>query len=287
MNLTRNRILSSIGLAAAALLLSLGFGLPAGADGHTSFTVTITNNSDPEMPIAPGAYVISSEADALWAADSAASEGVEAIAEEGDPSTAVEAGATQIGDGPIQAGESYTFTIEAAPGDHLSTVNMLVFTNDAFVGVNSVALFDDEGPITIVDRELNAYDAGTEENEEISSGIGQPAGEAPDGGHGTGTATEGGVISSPHEQFSGPQATISIQPVAAEESMSEGGEASEDSEGGEGSEGSEDSMELPQTGTGGLADAGSGFAPLAAALAALVALAFLFGAARFAAVRRR
>lgn len=61
-----------------------------------------------------------------------------------------------------------TVTITAAPGDYLSLATMLICTNDGFTGLDSALLPADETPLRI---ELNAYDAGREENTESSEDL--------------------------------------------------------------------------------------------------------------------
>ena len=80
------------GLAVVAAVAALGaalFAATASAQNPTTFRVTITNQSNPEMIITPGAYVIHTTANAFWLAGSQANLGLERIAEIGDPAEAV------------------------------------------------------------------------------------------------------------------------------------------------------------------------------------------------------
>ncbi|MEL7059661.1 MAG: spondin domain-containing protein [Acidobacteriota bacterium] len=81
------------------------------------------------------------------------------------------------GDGPIPPGESVTIEIEATSEfPRLSAVGMLVQTNDAFFGVDTFALLG--GPWRKIVM-APAYDAGSEENNELCAFIpGPPCGSA-------------------------------------------------------------------------------------------------------------
>jgi hypothetical protein len=75
-------------------------------------------------------------------------------------------------------GDSITLKITAKDGDVLSAATMLVQTNDAFTGLDSVAL-------AAGDQDTVAYDAGTEDNTEAKAHIPGP----PFGGKNAGPAT--------------------------------------------------------------------------------------------------
>ena len=61
--------------------------------------------------------------------------------------------------------------LDSGDNTHLSLVAMVLPTNDAFVGLDSWAIPTTPGTYTI---NLNAYDAGTEANDEIINGGGAP-----------------------------------------------------------------------------------------------------------------
>ena len=172
--MTRIRIAVILVLAMAAAMLP-GVTQTAEAAHSVTFRVTITNVTDPEQILSPGAWLVHTEPGALWTRDAEASLAVERIAEIGNPAEAVSAlGAGEIGAAPAN-GTTVVFELTAEPGDLLSTIQMLVATNDGFVGLQSVELFDGETPLgqTI---ELVAYEAGTEENTGLFTGFdgGQP-----------------------------------------------------------------------------------------------------------------
>ena len=79
------------------------------------------------------------------------------------------------------------FDLDSGENTHLSLVAMMLPTNDAFIGLDSWEIPTEPGTYTL---NLNAYDAGTEANDEIING-GAMAGEAgipiaPAGNGGTG-----------------------------------------------------------------------------------------------------
>ena len=76
------RILSMLSLAAGAALVGVALVGSAVGQETTTFTVTITNNSDPAMQISPGAYTISTEPGALWSSGGAASAGLKRLLRE-------------------------------------------------------------------------------------------------------------------------------------------------------------------------------------------------------------
>lgn len=206
----------SVGVAALAALLvgaALSFTTPAAeAQQAATFQVTITNQSNPEMIITPGAYLVHGSAGAFWTAGQTAALALERIAEIGDPSEAMAAlGATAIDAAPAR-GDSVTFMISATPGQLLSTAQMLIATNDGFVGVSSLPLFDGSTPISVT-VDLVAWDAGTEQNSALFAGF---DGGQPDPSRGAdnienGTATSETIAVS--GQFNGAQATLTVQPV--------------------------------------------------------------------------
>jgi len=74
--------------------------------------------------------------------------------------------------GLLAPGMSTTAMLDTADGnDHLSLVAMLLPTNDGFVGLNGWQIPTDAGTYTFT---VNAYDAGTEANNEIINGGGAP-----------------------------------------------------------------------------------------------------------------
>lgn len=72
---------------------------------------------------------------------------------------------------PTLAGVTSTGMIDTGANMYLSLTAMLLPTNDGFVGLDSWKIPTEAGTYTIM---LNAYDAGTEVNDEIINGGGTP-----------------------------------------------------------------------------------------------------------------
>ncbi|MCM0612921.1 spondin domain-containing protein [Marinobacter sediminum] len=140
----------------------------------------------------------------LFETGSAASSELQAMAEGGDISGLVTlmntAGATTVQDpaaGLLIPGASATATLNtdnAAANTQLSIVAMLLPTNDGFLALNNLEVPTEPGTYTY---NLNAYDAGTEANDEVrgSGTPGQPGMPVPPpldpvlGNNGTGAAS--------------------------------------------------------------------------------------------------
>lgn len=115
----------------------------------------------------------------------------------------IDAGATYAANpaaGLLAPGQDVTTMLDptGTDNDFLSVVAMLLPTNDAFVGLDSVAIPTEAGTYTFY---LNAYDAGTEANDELlNPGAGGAPGvagipAAPGGDAGTGGTGAAGVDS--------------------------------------------------------------------------------------------
>lgn len=72
--------------------------------------------------------------------------------------------------GPGQAATASLNTDNAAANTHLSVLGMMLPTNDGFVALNNIAVPTEAGTYTYF---ANAYDAGTEANDEVRGG-GEP-----------------------------------------------------------------------------------------------------------------
>ncbi len=161
----------------------------------TTFTVTVTNTSASsalETPLAPGAFIVHTSMETLYADGTVdRGEGLEALAEDGDPSALVASldalstvsasGAFANPDGgseagPALPGSSYSFTFEALPGDYLSFATMFVQSNDWFFATASsgIALFNDDKPLDgDISEMIGLWDAGTEVDETPGAGDNQ------------------------------------------------------------------------------------------------------------------
>ena len=139
--------------------------------------------------IAPGIYASHAESGLLFNPGTTASVGIEAMAEDGNPTIlgaevlagggfrdagpfAVPVGGT--GPGPLFPGGTYAFNVTAVHGEYLSFVTMLVQTNDLFFAPpeGGIALFPDGQPLDgIVTDMVMLWDAGTEVNEKPGVGL--------------------------------------------------------------------------------------------------------------------
>ncbi len=185
----------------------------------TPFRVLIENVSDANsvagksqaaVPLAPGVWAVHTSGDPLFTADeNDRGEGLEALAEDGDPgplATSLTALSGVVSSGhfntpinadapaPIFPGEGYEFTVYAVPGDYLSLATMFVQSNDLFYAPEGagIALFDGDAPIDgEVTDQVFLWDAGTEVNEEPGTGANQAPRQA---GPNTGDVENGPVV---------------------------------------------------------------------------------------------
>lgn len=175
----------------------------------TTFTVTVENVSTEEtlqtmdgsvaIPLSPLAYAVHGDDISLFSEGEAASPGLEALAEDGDPAKLAEEAAMSVEkadavatpDGgsepaPIGSGGKYTFTVDAHAGQQLSLATMFVQSNDLFYAPEpaGIPLFDGEEPVDgDVTDQFRLWDAGTEVNEEPGTGPNQaPRQSGPDTG---------------------------------------------------------------------------------------------------------
>lgn len=137
--------------------------------------------------LSPGvAYVHNGDQSPLFTNGSpiATANGLEELAEDGDPNITynylnVMENVTAVKNStPAKPGEALTFEIEAAPGQRLNFATMFIASNDWFVSNNQagIELFNEDGSAK---REFNInknylYDSGTEEDQPVGFGNGQP-----------------------------------------------------------------------------------------------------------------
>jgi hypothetical protein len=176
------RTVAALALSASALIAVPAVADAGGRSSNAVYRVTIENVSTGSQPLSPAGVVVHSHRADVWSVGSPATAAVAAIAEDANLGIFVDTyaqtrGVSQSfvgGEAPFGPGGSSTFDIEARPGAHLSLVSMLVNTNDAFTGLDSVRL----GNRTRV-YEVGAYDGGTEVNNELASHIPGPVGGNP------------------------------------------------------------------------------------------------------------
>jgi hypothetical protein len=175
------RKLILLGLIAAATAALVG---SAAADEGAAKTwrVTITNltpagpGAPGSQPLSPPLFVVHSKEADVWSVGEIASHGVAAIAEDAN-NAVLESALPQVrgvktvftgAGGPIPSGATRSFLVETSGGfNRLSIVTMLVNTNDAFTGLDSLR-------VRRSTLETMAYDAGSERNNELKSHIPGP-----------------------------------------------------------------------------------------------------------------
>jgi Spondin_N len=204
--------------AGVLVTLALAATVPAAAAGSpelTSYRVTITNLTT-EQPFSPPVAATHKKAIRMFAVGKLASDELAAIAQAGDQgpmfrrfsmsdkvTQAVDVGRplTRMGTVVGEFTDSATFTIMAAPGDKFSIATMLICTNDGFLGLDAVKL-PRSGSQTFL---LSGYDAGREQNTEISEDLVDPCsalGPAPLRGDPNGNRDSGpGITTSPPERI--------------------------------------------------------------------------------------
>lgn len=173
----------SLPLAALAALV-LAVLAPAAADAQpgNTYRVTITNLTE-SQPVSPPVVVTHSIGVHLFVPGEPAPAPLVPIAEEGDPTELVAAlegiGSAvldvAVGDGPLMPGESTTVEVQArGKAVFLSAVGMLGTTNDAFFGLDGFFLRGHPWSRHVL---VPAYDAGSEENNELCEFVpGPPCG---------------------------------------------------------------------------------------------------------------
>lgn len=154
----------------------------ADVDRSGTLTVTVTNLTHATWlaPILVAAHPAGFQA---FTEGRPASVALQSIAEIGDIAPLAErlptaaSVALNPANGPLKPGGSATTQLQRGKGTHnsrLSVLAMLVPTNDGFIGLNAIEIPTQPGYYTYT---LNAYDAGTEANDEARAagpGIGQP-----------------------------------------------------------------------------------------------------------------
>jgi Spondin_N len=171
-------------LVSALVLMAAGPRAFAQSSSLVTYRVTLANMTN-SQPLSPPVAATHEAGIHMFEVGQMASEGIRAIAEDGEPTPMFQAlsaakqvtEAVNIGQPLARKGttagnftDSVTFLIHARPGDRFSIATMLICTNDGFTGLDSVEL-PQQGAQTFM---LNSYDAGTENNTEKSKDIVDP-----------------------------------------------------------------------------------------------------------------
>ena len=196
----------------------------------------VSDSADVPMLFAPGVWVLHSEAGPLFTSGEAdGGYGLEALAEDGDPSQLLGAlndmefhagvfntPAGAEGPGPLLPGSAYEFEVKATPDTpYLSFATMFVQSNDLFIAPDEmgIALFDMDGMamdamMHDVSADLLLWDAGTEANEEPGVGPNQAPRQS---GANTGPADEMATVRVVDDGFTYPDVSalvkVTIEPV--------------------------------------------------------------------------
>jgi len=154
-----------------------------------AFSVRIINMTN-SQPLSPPVAMLHNDSFKFWAVGESASLALEQMAEGGDGSALLALQSTNPqyqAAGAVPPGQEVEFSIETTDVSqlYLSIAGMLVNTNDAFSGLNSIELADMVAGQTRI-YNTHAYDAGTEFNSELSGTLPGPA----DGGEGFNAARD-------------------------------------------------------------------------------------------------
>jgi Spondin_N len=170
-------------LSLSILLLAGTVAVPAvaahGGNGARRWQVTVENLTPAgSQPLSPPLVVVHTPQADVWSVGTIANHGVAAIAEDANNTVLEQALPTVHGvrtvltvpGGPIPPGASRTFEIEIrGQAERFTLLTMLVNTNDAFTGLDSLRV---PGRGDVI--ETIAYDAGSERNNELAGFIPGP-----------------------------------------------------------------------------------------------------------------
>lgn len=161
----------------SALLLGVLFaGTAANAADINVRVVNLTNG----MYLTPLLVAAHTDGSNLFVSGQPSSANLQAMAEGGDTAgliTDLQAIGATIADNPAggllapAASTNVDMNTDGTSNTRLSVVAMLLPTNDAFAGLNAIVIPADPGTYVY---NVNAYDAGTEANDEIINGGGAP-----------------------------------------------------------------------------------------------------------------
>lgn len=182
---------------------------------------TLTGGGRPiPVVLSPGAFAVHSKPAPIFTeGQPARTNGLESLAEDGDPSTLAQSlqfvdGVSLVGlvmtpvgqesGGLLGPGQSYRLVVRAEPGANLSVALAFLQSNDLFLspGASGIPLFDANGGAVSGDvtGSFQLWDAGTEVNQQPGLGSDQPVNQAaPNTG-----ATENGVVKPVADGFSYP-----------------------------------------------------------------------------------
>ncbi len=217
----RNKKLSTLAVTGALLMATTAVAQAS----EKTYKVTITNITK-SIAFTPFIAATHNRAAEFFSVGEPASEELAALAEGGDVVPLMDTllsnyrvNDIQTTEGLLQPGESVTLTLTSAPGKRfLSSAAMLLPTNDTFVGLDAVRL-PHRGKVTYY---ANAYDAGSEINDELCVNIPGPT----CGGEGVSASEDGegyvfpspgihgeGDLSTAQYNWQGPVAKVTVKLV--------------------------------------------------------------------------
>ena len=181
-------------------------------------------------PFAPGVWAVHSSGSPIFEENSADfGDGLEALAEDGEPSQLAESLSVKpgvassgvfntpdgaAGPGPLHGMGTYSFEFSAEEGDNLSFTTMFVQSNDWFIGPvdDGLPLFRNGVPISgEITDEMYLWDAGTEADQLPGLGADQPVRQS---GPNIGAAGNGSVTRSPSFDLPSIPGSIQLPPRA-------------------------------------------------------------------------
>ncbi len=142
-----------------------------------SYEISVTNLTQAQ-PMSPIAVMLHNDGD-FWQVGTSASTALEKLAESGDNSELLDNNIILVGKsgaGILPAGMSETIMLDIQDNipAKLSLATMLVNTNDAFTGINALAI-ENLAVNESISVFTSSYDAGTEKNSELMATIPGPA----------------------------------------------------------------------------------------------------------------
>lgn len=179
------------------IITAAGLIAAASASQAADLTVTLTNATH-GIVFTPAVVAAHADTVTVFQSGTAASAALKAQAEEGMTGALKTmydnaAANSAIAQAPLTGGNSVSFDLSTSDSNkYLSITSMLLPTNDAFVGLSNWKIPTTPGTYRI---NLNAYDAGTENNDELAASIPGPDGLTGTGGTGVvATGDENGVV---------------------------------------------------------------------------------------------
>ena len=173
------RFLFGLTVLVLAGVIAAPVGAAARDGGARAWLVTVENLTPAgSQPLSPPLVVVHSPRADVWSVGTIASHGVAAIAEDANNAPLEDVlpdgpgvnTVSTVPGGPIPPGDSRSFEVQTRGRfERLSLLTMLVNTNDAFTGLDSLRVRGNGAAVETI-----AYDAGSERNNELAAFIPGP-----------------------------------------------------------------------------------------------------------------